>query len=233
MEKHSANIIIPMAGEGSRFFDVGYTTPKPLIDVLGKPMFMWTVESLGIQANYTFLVQKKHILEFNIDKVILRYVPKANIVEVKEVTEGAACTVLLAEKYIDSRPLIIANCDQYIEWDNIIPENGDGAIALFKATDKKWSFASIKNGVIDRVAEKNPISNNATAGYYYWKNGLDFIESAKQMIAKNIRTNNEFYTCPVYNEAIGNGKTIIPFFINKMWGLGTPEDLDKFISSYK
>ena len=110
--------------------------------------------------------------------------------------------------------------------------NADGGIVTFKATHPKWSFAKIdKNGVVTEVAEKNPISDNATVGYYYWKRGSDFVKYAEEMIEKNIRVNNEFYVCPVYNQAIEDGKTIRIAEAKSMWGLGTPEDLEYFLQN--
>jgi dTDP-glucose pyrophosphorylase len=144
----------------------------------------------------------------------------------------------LAKKYIDnSAPLILANSDQFIEWDSnefmykMSETNSDAGIVTFRSTHPKWSFVKINEiGLVIEVAEKNPISNNATAGIYYWKNGSDYIKYAEQMIRKDLKVNNEFYVCPVFNEAIADGKQIRVFEIEKMWGLGTPEDLDVFLS---
>jgi dTDP-glucose pyrophosphorylase len=167
--------------------------------------------------------------------------PGCKVVEVDGITEGAACTALLAKEYIDNNnPLFFANSDQFVEWDSIEfmyqmqESKADGGIVTFKATHPKWSFAKLDdNGIVTEVAEKNPISDNATVGYYYWKHGSDFVKYAEQMIENNIRVNNEFYVCPVFNEAIQDDKKIKSFTINKMWGLGTPEDLDYFLKEYK
>jgi dTDP-glucose pyrophosphorylase len=108
--------------------------------------------------------------------------------------------------------------------------NCDGGIVTFKSTNPKWSFAKVdENNFILEVAEKNVISDNATVGFYYWKKGSDFVKYAESMINKNIRVNNEFYICPVYNEAIKDGKKIVNYSIKKMWGIGTPEDLNLFL----
>jgi dTDP-glucose pyrophosphorylase len=154
-------------------------------------------------------------------------------------TEGAACTTLKAEEFIDNdTPLIMANSDQFVEWHsdefmyNMITSDVDAGILTFKATDPKWSFAKVdENGFVTEVAEKKPISDIATVGIYYWKKGSDYVKYAKQMIAKNIRVNNEFYVCPVFNEAIQDGKKVKVFNIEKMWGIGTPEDLAVFINN--
>jgi hypothetical protein len=105
-----------------------------------------------------------------------------------------------------------------------------GAIALFNADDPKWSYAKIDNGRISGVAEKVVISNNASVGIYGWKLGSDYVRYAQQMIDRDIRTNNEFYICPVYNEAISDGHLILPFFVNEMHGVGTPEDLEEYLA---
>ena len=236
------NIIIPMAGAGSRFEKAGYTFPKPLIDVRGKPMIQLVVESMNIQANFIYIVQKSHRQKYNLDTLLNLITPNCKIVEVDGLTEGAACTVLLAKDLInDDNQLITMNSDQYIDWDSTefmyqMNEKGyDGSIMCFEATHPKWSFAKTNEvGMITEVAEKNPISNQATAGIYYWKRGSDFVKYAEQMIEKNIRVSNEFYVCPVYNEAIADNKKIYNYQIlsKNMWGIGTPEDLKYYLENY-
>ena len=234
-------VLIPMAGAGSRFQQAGYTFPKPLIDVKGKPMIQLVVENLNIKANYVYVVQKEHRQKYNLDTLLNLITPGCKIVEVDGITEGAACTALLAKKYINKNtPLFFANSDQFVEWDSneflykMNETNADGGIVSFKATHPKWSFAKVNNkGLVTEVAEKNPISDIATVGYYYWKNGSDFVKYAESMINKNIRVNNEFYVCPVFNQAIEDGKEIRIFNIPKMWGLGTPEDLNYYLENYK
>ena len=235
------NILIPMAGAGSRFELAGYTFPKPLIEVKGKPMIQVVVDNLNIDANYIYVVQKSHREKYNLDTLLNLITPNCRIVEVDGITEGAACTALLAKEFIDNEnPLFFANSDQFVEWDSnefmykMQESNCDGGIVTFKATHPKWSFAKIdENGFVTEVAEKNPISDNATVGYYYWKHGSDFIKYAEQMIEKDIRVNNEFYVCPVFNEAILDEMKIRTFDTDGMWGLGTPEDLSYYLENYK
>ncbi len=234
-------ILIPMAGAGSRFQQAGYTFPKPLIDVKGKPMIQVVVDNLNIKANYVYVVQKEHREKYNLDTLLNLITPGCKIVEVDGITEGAACTALLAKKYIDNNnPLFFANSDQFVEWDSneflykMNETNADGGIVSFRATHPKWSFAKIdEKGLVTEVAEKNPISDIATVGYYYWKKGSDFVKYAEDMIEKDIRVNNEFYVCPVFNQAIEDGKEIRTFDVAKMWGLGTPEDLKYYLENYK
>ena len=234
-------VLIPMAGAGSRFQQAGYTFPKPLIDVKGKPMIQLVVENLNIKANYVYVVQKEHREKYNLDTLLNLITPGCKIVEVDGITEGAACTALLAKEYIDKdTPLFFANSDQFVEWDSneflykMNETNADGGIVSFRATHPKWSFAKVdEQGLVTEVAEKNPISDIATVGYYYWKKGSDFVKYAEDMIQKDIRVNNEFYVCPVFNQAIEDNKEIRTFDIPKMWGLGTPEDLKYYLENYK
>jgi len=235
------NVLIPMAGAGSRFEQAGYTFPKPLIDVNNKPMIQVVVDNLNIDANYIFVVQKAHREKYNLDTLLNLITPGCKIVEVDGLTEGAACTALLAKEFINNdNPLFFANSDQFVEWDSnefmykMQETNTDGGIVTFKAIHPKWSFAKInEEGLVTEVAEKNPISDNATVGYYFWKHGSDFVKYAEQMIEKNIRVNNEFYVCPVFNQAIEDNKKIRTFTTEGMWGLGTPEDLKYYLENKK
>ena len=240
-EDKNLNVLIPMAGAGSRFQQAGYTFPKPLIDVNGKPMIQVVVENLNIDANFIFVVQKEHRQKYNLDTLLNLITPNCKIVEVDGLTEGAACTALLAKDYINNNnPLFFANSDQFVEWDSnefmykMNETDADGGIVSFRATHPKWSFAKVdEKGMVTEVAEKNPISDIATVGYYFWKHGSDFVKYAEDMIEKDIRVNNEFYVCPVFNQAIKDGKTVRTFDIPKMWGLGTPEDLKYYLENHK
>ena len=235
------NILIPMAGAGSRFEQAGYTFPKPLIEVRKKPMIQVVVENLNIKANYIYVVQKSHREKYNLDALLTLITPGCKIVETEGMTEGAACTALLAKEHINTdAPLFFANSDQFVEWDSnefmykMNETDADGGIVSFTATHPKWSFAKVdEQGLVTEVAEKKPISNIATVGYYYWKHGSDFVKYAEQMIEKNDRFNNEFYVAPTFNHAIADGKQIRTFNIDGMWGLGTPEDLNYYLENYK
>jgi HAD superfamily hydrolase (TIGR01509 family) len=235
------NVLIPMAGAGSRFAQAGYTFPKPLIEVNGKPMIQAVVENLNIDAHYIFIVQKEHYEKYNLRQVLSLIKPGCDIVLVDGLTEGAACTTLLAKELINNEnPLLMANSDQIVEWNSneclyaFDADEIDGGILTFKATHPKWSYAKIgENGFVTEVAEKNPISDNATVGIYYWKHGSDYVKYAEQMISKNIRTNNEFYVCPVFNEAIEDCKKIRVKEVSRMWGIGTPEDLNTYLENNK
>jgi len=235
------NVLIPMAGAGSRFQSAGYTFPKPLIEVRGKPMIQLVVENLNIDARHIFVVQKSHYEQYNLKHLLNLISPGCEIVQVDGMTEGAACTTLLAKQFINNdEPLVFANSDQFLDWDSnefmysMEADEIDGGMLTFKATHPKWSFAKLDEyGYVSEVAEKKPISDIATAGIYYWKHGRDYVKYAEQMIENNVRFNNEFYVCPVFNEAISEGKKIKTFHFDGMWGIGTPEDLDYFNKFHK
>ena len=230
-----------MAGAGSRFQKAGYIFPKPLIEINNKPMIQIVLDSLNLDGNYTFIVQKEHQLKYNINSVLKILKPNCNIIELDEITEGAACTTLLAKKIINNNhPLIIANSDQFIKWDsiksmyNFNSKKVDGSILTFESVHPKWSYAKAdKNNIVTEVAEKKVISKNATVGVYFWKKGSDYVKYAEQMLDKNIRVNNEFYVCPVFNEAIQDKKKIIIDPVDEMHGLGTPDDLNNFLNTKK
>ena len=237
------NVVIPMAGRGSRFQAAGYTFPKPLIEVNRKPMIQVVVDNLDVfeeDVRFVFLVQKEHNDKFALN-YLLPMVCRGNpceIIEVDGITEGAACTVLLAKEFINNDDeLLLANSDQWVDWDSghflryMRSKGADGGILTFHATHPKWSFAKVdehSNRVVE-VAEKKPISNIATVGVYWFARGSDFVSGAEQMISKDIRTNNEFYVCPVFNEVIGGGKSVLNYPIAEMLGMGTPEDLERFL----
>lgn len=236
------NIVIPMAGRGSRFAKAGYELPKPLIDVNGRPMIEVVTRNIAPKCEHRFIYicQQEHLEKYALAEKLEEISPNCAIVTVDHITEGAACTVLLAEKYIDNDdPMMIANSDQFVDTD--INEylsamgDSDGLIMTMPADDPKWSFIKYdENGYVTMVREKEVISNEATVGIYNYAKGSDFVKYAKQMIRKNIRVNNEFYVAPVYNEMIEDGKKIVFKDVGeKMHGLGTPEDLECFLQKIK
>lgn len=232
------NIVVPMAGRGSRFTQAGYKMPKPLIDVFGHPMIEYVTKNISPDCEHRFIYvcQEEHLKKYGLADELERMSPGCVIITIDHITEGAACTVLLAEKFIDNNDaLMIANSDQYVDTDInsylAAIGNNDGLVMTMPADDPKWSFIKYdKNGLVTMVREKEVISNEATVGIYNYKHGGDFVKYAHQMIEKNIRVNNEFYVAPVYNEMVSAGMKIV--FCNvgaKMFGLGVPEDLNFFI----
>lgn len=234
------NIVIPMAGRGSRFANVGYKMPKPLIDVKGHCMIEWVVRNLTpkCEHRFIFLCLKEHIDMWNLEEYLEKIAPGCVVITVDKVTEGAACTVLLAQKYIDNDDeLMIANSDQFVNCDinDYIKSVGsaDGLIMTMYADDPKWSFIAFNEyEEVTLVREKEVISNEATVGIYNFAHGRDYVQNAHKMIEQNLRVKNEFYVAPVFNLLIEDGKKIVFCNVgsegNGMYGLGIPEDLDKF-----
>ena len=232
------NIVVPMAGRGSRFAEAGYVNPKPLIEIYGHPMIEYVTKNITPKCEHRFIYvcQEDHLKKYGLDDALKKMSPGCEIVTIDHITEGAACTVLLAERFINNKDsLMIANSDQYIAIDinlyiDAIKTN-DGLIMTMPADDPKWSFIKYdENGYVQMVREKEVISNEATVGIYNYKCGADFVQYAHQMIEKNIRVNNEFYVAPVYNEMIEAGKKIGYYNIGKkMYGLGVPDDLQYFM----
>lgn len=239
--KSDLNILIPMAGAGSRFAKEGYKLPKPLIDVNGKPMIQHVVDNLNCEAHFIFVVQEEHYEKYNLGSYLELIAPGCDIVKTNGVTEGAACTTLLAKNLIDNdKHLLIANSDQFVEWEScdfmysMLSDDADGGILTFKADDPKWSYVKLGlDGYACELAEKVVISDEATVGIYYWRQGSEYVRLAEQMIAQDIRVNNEFYVAPVYNEAFKEGKRVKIFRADTMWGLGTPQDLNYFLEHHK
>lgn len=238
------NIVVPMAGRGSRFADAGYELPKPLIDVNGKPMIQVVTENIkpNISHRFIYLCLEEHIRKYNLQEVLRGISPNCEIVPVNHVTEGAACTVLLSETLIDTEgPLMIANSDQYVDIDVnaylASMKKQDGLIMTMTADDPKWSFIQYdQDGFVTLLREKEVISQEATVGIYNFAHGSDFVKYAKGMIEKDIRVNGEFYVAPVYNEMIEDGKRIVFSNIGSenqgMYGLGIPADLNRFLGGF-
>lgn len=220
-----------MAGNGQRFKDAGYVLPKPLIDIKGKPMIQRVVENIGYKSGkFIFLVRKEHLDYIDLVTTLKRCTnDNCEIILVDKLTQGAACTALLAKNFINSStPLLIANSDQLVLFDESkfreLQSKNKNVIFTFYATESKWSFVRLEDDYIVEVAEKKPISNIATCGLYYWDRGDHFVWSAERMIENNIRVNNEFYIAPSFNELLSYQNTV-PLFVQEMIGLGTPEDL--------
>lgn len=236
------NIVIPMAGEGSRFSAVGYDQPKPLISVIGRPMIQWVVENIKPRREHRFIfvIRREHEERFQITKILEELSPNSTYVFADSLTEGAAATVLLARSLINnSDQLMIVNSDQFLDFsidkylEHFDDEELDGFIMTMKSDEPKWSYILENNGRITNIFEKEVVSSEATVGVYNFRHGKDFVKYAEIMISFKQKVKNEYYVAPVYNNAIVDG---LKFgFLNVgddqkvMHGLGTPEDLARFI----
>jgi dTDP-glucose pyrophosphorylase len=231
---------MPMAGRGSRFAKVGIPTPKPLIDVLGKPMYAWATDSLPLSLckQLIFISLREHLDETpllsDIKSRYGRYSPI--ILPLDHVTDGQACTVLVAKELIDNeQPLIIFNADTFCRTSldvNLkqMPSSVAGLLGVFRAPGDRWSFARTDpNGRVVETAEKRRISDLACTGLYHFSRGKDFVRYAQATIAANDRVNGEFYVAPVYNRMIADGMDIRVDIAQEAWALGTPEDLAIFL----
>jgi dTDP-glucose pyrophosphorylase len=230
------NILIPMAGEGSRF-KLTHNVPKPLITIDEKPMIVRAIESLGILGKYHFVVRDNEYMQQTIG-AIYSTCPNPNIVSINYATEGSAESALVMESYIDKdSELIIANCDQIMNWNSYdvlsTLRKYDGAVVTIQDNDPKHSYVKTEDGVAVQFVEKQVISNNALTGIHYWKHANYFFESAKRMIADRKKSaNGEYYIAPTYNYLIRDGMDIgicrIPN--SNYHPVGTPEDLEKYLN---
>lgn len=236
------NIVIPMAGLGSRFANAGYALPKPLIDVHGVPMIKVVVDNLKPMQDhrFIFICQNEHIRRYGIDSLLESLDSNVELIGIDGVTEGQLCTVLKAKSFFDSNtPVLTANSDQYIDFDiNSFLKSAthyDGYIMTMKSNDPKWSYAKVDmNGIVTETAEKKVISDEATVGIFYFSSGAELVSCGEAMIADGVRVNNEFYTCPVYNYMIKKGAKVGIYNIGReydgMYGLGIPSDLEFFLN---
>jgi len=236
------NIVIPMAGLGSRFSDAGYTTPKPFIEIEGKPMIFEAVNTLGFEGNYIFIIRKDEYIKSKMKEIF----PDSQIIEVDYLTDGPASSVMLAKEFINNdEELIVANCDQIMWWDaeTVIKQirvmDYDGVVVTYHETTPKNSYARInRRGYVTKMAEKQVISNVSLNGIHYWKKGKYFVESTESMVEKNIRFNNEFYVSLTYNQMIEKGFKVGIYHIPNEFhnAVGTPDDLNRYfekISTYE
>lgn len=212
------NIVIPMAGDSGKLIDTTHSYTGNFVEINRKPVFQWVCESLKefFNENFIFIVSKKDVVKYHINASLKLLVPKCTIISLEGETAGAACSVLLSSEYIDNKEeLLIYNGKQVIDIDLLMAINYfrnqqmDGGIVTFNSVHPRWSYVKIdKDGWIVEAAEKTPISNIATAGCYYFRNGLDFVKSAKRMIMKDGNVDGKYYVCPVYNEMILRQKKI-------------------------
>jgi len=234
------NVVIPMAGLGTRFPKEKYKNPKPLIDVLGKPMIQCAIESLNLDAKYHYVIREEQ--KNDVYDLLNKITPGCEIITIKETTGGPADSVLLFEKQIDNdEELVVANCDQIMWWDsemflvNARHPKYDGVVVTYHTDTPKNSYAKLNNlGFVTKIREKEVISHTSLNGIHYWKKGHDFVKSAKLMKKHNdTAPNGEYYVGPTYNYMITHmhksvGVYHIPNFQHNP--VGVPEDLEHYIA---
>jgi NDP-sugar pyrophosphorylase family protein len=238
-------IIIPMAGAGSRFQKVGIKMPKPLIQVAGKTLIEHSINSFNVDAKFIFVTRKSddEDIDSELSTLLKKLRPESVQIQTDFLTSGASQTCLLAQSEIDPNDeLVIYNCDQIIRWNpndflTFVHNNAcDGAVVLYHSKDPKNSFAEVIDGQITKLIEKNPISDNALIGFHYWRYARDFIESAKALTGEfQISGRPECYISETYNFMIASGKNIAPYWVspNVYVPLGTPEDVNLYIGKIK
>ncbi len=238
--------LIPMAGEGRRFSDAGYTVPKPLIEVSGKPMIIRAIESMPESDRWIFICREDQIGTYGLDKILKDTVPNCEIITVKNTTQGQLSSCMLAKDLLDkNKELFIGACDNSMLWDknrfNAIRSDTriDAAIWTFTrqmnlvANPKAWGWVKKDNEQVTGISVKVPISadpfnDQAIVGSFWFRNADLFLSAAEELIAKNIRTNKEFYVDSIPEVLIANNKKVVHFTVDKYVGFGTPNDLKTY-----
>ena len=239
------HIIMPMAGEGSRFLKEGWTTPKPLIVLHGMPLFMRAIGSVfieGVSMKYSFIVRQEHIDRFHIDEQIRAIIPEANIFSVTKTTRGAVETCLMAESAIDEEDAVmVMDCD--LEFRSKVfmkgiteilqqpsAEANGGMLISFESTEPRYSYAEVDdNMVVKRTAEKEVISSHALCGAYFFSSAKGFLKAAHQLMNEPVFTKPEYYVSLLYNYLLADGETVRLAMMEEYYSYGTPEELKKYI----
>lgn len=238
---------MPMAGEGSRFLKEGWTTPKPLIELNGQPLFKHAISSVNvndIKMKYSFIVRQEHIEKYGIDNGIKSFLPEANVFSVIKTTRGAVETCLIAESVIeDEDAVIVMDCDLEFRSKKFLEiikstlsqtaENANGgALVSFESQEPKYSYAQLdENGLVCRTAEKEVISNHALCGAYFFSTGKRFKEIAHQLLNEPEFKKPEYYVSLLYNYMLNNGEKVQLAPMEEYYSYGTPEELKRFLQS--
>lgn len=239
------HIIMPMAGEGSRFRNAGWTTPKPLIQLHGKALFEHAIDSVkidGAPMKYSFIVRAEHIKANKIDQGIKELLPEASVFSVEKTTRGAVETCLVAEEAIaDDDAVVVMDCDLEFSserYKQLIKESLEtnakeahgGALVSFESTEPRYSYAEVnENGLVTRTAEKEPISKHALCGAYFFASGADFKRVARKLLDEPVMTKPEFYVSLLYNYLLAEGAPVRIAPMEMYRSYGTPEELNKWL----
>ena len=238
------HIVMPMAGEGSRFAQAGWTTPKPLIELRGVPLFQRAFGSVaieGVDMKYSFIVRQEHIDSQHIDKLITDILPEARIFSVLKTTRGAVETCLVAESAIDDEDAVmVMDCDlefRSVRYNELVKqalsvpatEADGGALVSFESDNPRYSYAEVdETGRVLRTAEKEPISNHALCGAYFFGSGKDFKRIAHQLLDDGTHGKAEFYVWLLYNYLLAEGKVVRLATMEEYYSYGTPEELMRY-----
>lgn len=234
------NILIPMAGKGTRFTSAGYSVPKPLIDIAGKTMIHRVIDNIGVDGVFLLVVRRQHLREYpNLERYLKSLARYVQVIEDTHEFQGQAAACLSASEFIcNDEPLLVANSDQIMDWNPahflqyVAKSKNDGTILTFNSKEDKNSYVRLGNDdLVIETAEKKVISNQACCGVFHWARGKDFVNAVYTMMDKGIKTNGEYYVAPAYNENILAGLRIGTYPIKKHYPIGTPEDLEKWMYS--
>ncbi len=239
------HIVMPMAGEGSRFLKEGWTTPKPLIELKGLPLFKRAIGSItddGVPMKYSFIVRQEHIERYHIDEGIKAFQPDANVFSVAQTTRGAVETCLVAEPAIaDDDAVIVMDCDlefrsrRFVEiikriLEQPLEETEGGALVSFESTEPRYSYAAVdEKGMVTRTAEKEVISNHALCGAYFFSSGKRFKEIAHRLLDEPVFTKPEYYVSLLFNYLLKDGEKVWLAPMEEYYSYGTPEELKRYL----
>ena len=239
------HIIMPMAGEGSRFLKEGWTTLKPLIELRGIPLFVRAIDSVAVEGavmTYSFIVRQEHIEHYHIDKQIRMIIPEANIFSVEKTTRGAVETCLIAESAINENDaVIVMDCDlefrskTYVEGirtilNQSVDEANGGMLVSFESTEPRYSYAEVdENMIVKRTAEKEVISTHALCGAYFFSSARGFLKAAHRLMNEPVFTKPEYYVSLLYNYLLADGETVRLATMEEYYSYGTPEELKRYL----
>ncbi len=238
------HIIMPMAGEGSRFLKEGWRTPKPLIELHGIPLFMRAIGSVfieGVTMKYSFIVRQEHIERYHIDEQIKSFLPDANIFYVNKTTRGAVETCLIAENVIrENDAVIVMDCDLEFRSKAFLggikdilqlpsAEANGGMLVSFESQESRYSYAEVdENMIVKRTAEKEVISNHALCGAYFFSTSKGFLSAAHRLMNEPDFTKPEYYVSLLYNYLLADGETVRLATMEEYYSYGTPEELSRY-----
>ncbi|MEJ7559232.1 MAG: glycosyltransferase family 2 protein [Pedobacter sp.] len=238
-------IIIPIAGSSALFINAGYSYPKPLIEINGVPMIQRVIEDAGALSDeyeFIFIMREEEALKFHLDNTLKLLAPRSEVIKLKRDTKGGLCSVLMAiDKIDDNDSLVILNGDQILDvvYDDILSywkkEKADAGVITFKSVHPRWSYARIESGLVVQTAEKNPISNSAIVGYYYFENAGTFFRAAFQVIKNDVQLEGNFYISPVINEYVLLNKKVLDFKIKaeQHHSFYSPQMIEEYEKNYK